>query len=77
MIEDTCLCGANVRITGNGLNDLSQHRSWLEAHAVCRERSVGPEWGTNGYTLIGEPATLVDEIAVWDPQAVIRAREDS
>ena len=27
----------------------------------------------NSFTVTGEPATMVDEIAVWDPEAVIRA----
>ena len=36
MIHDTCSCGAQVQIGGNGLNDLSQHREWLQDHLICR-----------------------------------------
>jgi hypothetical protein len=40
-IEDTCACGASVRIDLDLLTTL-RHEAWLKAHEPCRQRKTPP-----------------------------------
>ena len=74
MISDTCPCGSSFSVDDrHSPYEQLSHGRWMEEHQPCREAAAArlQTFADNSYTVVGEAATLVDEIAVWNPDVIV------